>query len=311
LQQKYGVKAYPTLLFINPEGEEMHRAMGFIPAEKLINAAKKASDPNWCSGCILKRLKSGERTPELIRAYFAGQQESQQLQAAETEAFFATVPDADFASRPFWQLVYDFVGGASTVSGKRLMALRNDFAKATTSDSLEMKIATMHSYQNIAPQQQNNNPTVLLQKMQDLRKQASEIALKNPKIAQDVLDTYDIEIMPFTQNNKGLCEAITRNFKSIFTAQDTEMQWNIRLYRTQTSEHLATDPNVLVYHEKWTREAYALKPDHIYSNLFLGKTLKRAGKNDEAKPILQRALVLAKKDNMDTKEIETLLSDLK
>src|SRR5690606_20628184 len=34
---KYGVTAYPTLLFISPEGELMHKAIGYQTADRLIN----------------------------------------------------------------------------------------------------------------------------------------------------------------------------------------------------------------------------------------------------------------------------------
>jgi hypothetical protein len=72
LRQKYGVKAFPTLLFISPDSEEQHRAMGFMPAEKLISEATAALDPKFCSVCLEKSIKSGDHSPELMFAYFTG-----------------------------------------------------------------------------------------------------------------------------------------------------------------------------------------------------------------------------------------------
>jgi hypothetical protein len=103
----------------------------------------------------------------------------QELQPDESEAYLANLVDADFTSKRFWILVYSFGGGATSASGKRLMALRNDFAKATTTDSLELKIAEMYAVYQMMPQQQISDPKVLLQTMQDLRKQAVGVPFKN------------------------------------------------------------------------------------------------------------------------------------
>ncbi len=42
LAQKYGVRAYPTLLFIDKDGKQVHVSLGYIPAASLIEEGKKA-----------------------------------------------------------------------------------------------------------------------------------------------------------------------------------------------------------------------------------------------------------------------------
>jgi thiol:disulfide interchange protein len=42
LASKYAVMAYPTLLFINPNGEVIHKELGAKPADQFVNAGKKA-----------------------------------------------------------------------------------------------------------------------------------------------------------------------------------------------------------------------------------------------------------------------------
>ena len=39
---KYGVRAYPTLLFINPKGEVVHKVLGYRDGTVLVEEAKKA-----------------------------------------------------------------------------------------------------------------------------------------------------------------------------------------------------------------------------------------------------------------------------
>jgi hypothetical protein len=121
---------------------------------------------------------------------------------------------------------------------------------------------------------------------------------------------YDIELLGTKNNWIGVCEAIERNFKSVFIPQDAERQWNMRLWRVQTSE-ARTEAEVLIYIEKWAQEAYATKPNDFYSNYIFGKTLKRCGKNAEAIVLLERALQFDQKEASETQEIKTILGSLK
>lgn len=44
LAAQFGVRAYPTLLWINPDGSVKHRVTGFVPAANLLYDGQKASD---------------------------------------------------------------------------------------------------------------------------------------------------------------------------------------------------------------------------------------------------------------------------
>lgn len=45
LAKKYNVKAYPTYLFINGDGEIVHRVLGYVEEKPFIQFAKDAEDP--------------------------------------------------------------------------------------------------------------------------------------------------------------------------------------------------------------------------------------------------------------------------
>jgi len=69
LAQKYQVQAYPTLLYINGEGEVVHRAVGYHDADGFVELGGKALDPAKRLGALRQRYESGERDPELLAAY--------------------------------------------------------------------------------------------------------------------------------------------------------------------------------------------------------------------------------------------------
>jgi thiol-disulfide isomerase/thioredoxin len=311
LQQKYGVKAYPTLLFINPASEEMHRAMGFISAEKLIAAAKKAKDSLWCAACIANRLKKGERSPELIHAYFSGQQENQLLQEGETEAFFASVPDADFTSKAFWSVVRDFGGGINTVSGKRVMALREAFEKNIPSDTLELHLAFIHHFNKMIGGVNINDEKVRLGFFEEQRKVAEALVLKNKAIKKDLLDAYNIEILLTQKQWAAAYALIDGHFESIFSPKMPDIGYHFRVWRWNMSQE-RTEPEVLIFLEKWMRTAQALKPNEYYSNFALGSTLQRSKKDEEAIKYLEKAIEIGKNDSsVNLQQAQAMLDMLK
>ena len=54
LAQKYGIKAYPTLIFANANGDFLHQGVGGMEEESLIELGKTALDPNKQLGKLLK-----------------------------------------------------------------------------------------------------------------------------------------------------------------------------------------------------------------------------------------------------------------
>lgn len=68
---KYRVDAYPTFLFISPEGELVHKGLGFTPAPEFLALGRQANDPNKRYFTLLKEYKAGARdTAKMI--YLAG-----------------------------------------------------------------------------------------------------------------------------------------------------------------------------------------------------------------------------------------------
>jgi len=69
LATKYEVSAYPTYLFVSPDGELLHKNMGYLPPSKFIAVGQAAVDPKRQSAKLAMRFASGDRSPELLRNY--------------------------------------------------------------------------------------------------------------------------------------------------------------------------------------------------------------------------------------------------
>lgn len=98
LLKKYGVKAFPTLLFMDAKGEVLHTMVGGSDAEGLIAEAKIASDPSQRIGALEARYAEGERDVKFVSKYV------QALQKAYNTEKMSLVGKEFLANTPVDQL---------------------------------------------------------------------------------------------------------------------------------------------------------------------------------------------------------------
>lgn len=68
LAKRYSVQAYPTYLFVDGDGNIVHKGIGYIPQEEFLALADAASGENSL-GALNKRYDAGERNEEFLKAY--------------------------------------------------------------------------------------------------------------------------------------------------------------------------------------------------------------------------------------------------
>lgn len=69
LAMSYQVQAYPTLLFIDSDGNLVHRAVGYHGADDFLQLGADAMDPDKSLGSLERRYMKGERDPDFLRKY--------------------------------------------------------------------------------------------------------------------------------------------------------------------------------------------------------------------------------------------------
>ncbi|MDQ0593304.1 thioredoxin-related protein [Chryseobacterium ginsenosidimutans] len=67
LAKKYNVKAFPTYLFVDGNGEVVHRTLGYVEENDFIQFAKDAGDPSKRIGTLKQKFEDGEKDPEFLK----------------------------------------------------------------------------------------------------------------------------------------------------------------------------------------------------------------------------------------------------
>ncbi|GAA3604435.1 thioredoxin domain-containing protein [Flavivirga amylovorans] len=85
LNSEYGVNAYPTLLFIDSSGKEIHKLVGGKKAPDLIEGAKAALNPNTRISSLKEKYNNGNKDHDFLVTYLKA------LQAESNAANIAIV----------------------------------------------------------------------------------------------------------------------------------------------------------------------------------------------------------------------------
>jgi thiol-disulfide isomerase/thioredoxin len=66
IAQQYGVRAYPSFLFVDADGELVHRALGYQESAAFVSVGKSAADPERRISGLQKRYDAGDRDPAFL-----------------------------------------------------------------------------------------------------------------------------------------------------------------------------------------------------------------------------------------------------
>ncbi|RRQ46811.1 thioredoxin family protein [Chryseobacterium sp. SC28] len=98
LAAKYGIRSYPTLLFLNAEGEVVGKELGYLNAEDFLALGKKNNNPNLVNTNLKEAFLKGHLDQKTLLSFinlYAGKDPFLAKQASEK--YFANKKDKSFS----------------------------------------------------------------------------------------------------------------------------------------------------------------------------------------------------------------------
>lgn len=92
-RQKYGVNAFPTLLFIEPGGKVVHRVTGGMDQDRFLKLGQAAAKKGDVSSALDKEYEAGERDATFIAKYVTARARSGKSVIKLANEYLATKPD--------------------------------------------------------------------------------------------------------------------------------------------------------------------------------------------------------------------------
>jgi thioredoxin-related protein len=108
--EKYNVSIYPNLLFINGDGELVHRGCGALETDELLVLGKEAITPELTLQALRKRYEAGERSTSFMDTYITALATACQDIDGFFKKHFSNIPDEQLNSVDNWYLIKTYIG---------------------------------------------------------------------------------------------------------------------------------------------------------------------------------------------------------
>lgn len=108
LARKYSVAVYPTLIFLDSDGNVVHRDAGYLDAKAFMELAKIATNNDTNLSSFEQRFKNGDREPQFLFKYMQMRYKMADNSHDEVaQAFLKTQPDwnSEVGSRTILQFI--------------------------------------------------------------------------------------------------------------------------------------------------------------------------------------------------------------
>lgn len=142
IAKKYAVSAFPTFLFIDGNGEVVHRGLGAMDAEKFIELAKQAADTDNNAMAITRKIKSGDRSLETVQKYFAIDPYSSENEAVAID-YLVKMPENMRFENSSWAIFAAYVNDPQSEPFQFFLQNRQAYEEKFGKDKVERKLMNM------------------------------------------------------------------------------------------------------------------------------------------------------------------------
>lgn len=144
IAKKYLVKEYPTKLYLNAEGQLLHRVCGAGPMKYLIEDGKSAMSDNDCLAGLEKRYNNGNCDPTTAFNYFFARANACFEFQKYADKYLFKLPDSTLLEAATFSIVVEYASYNSKAFKyveKHLIDFKNKFG----SDALDNKINAIYA----------------------------------------------------------------------------------------------------------------------------------------------------------------------
>lgn len=289
IAKTYQVRAYPTFLFVNGDGELVHKGIGYRPTDNFIALGEAASDPTTQLLGLEQQYNKGERGGEFMTRYAAALQDGGMDVAKVSDEYLGTLKSYD--NEEVMSFIYETTS-KPTQKGFAIMADNLDayyqkFGKDKVQQRMDYALKRMYFSS--------------MEKMAEVYKQYF------PEEADKMIAKHKVEYYMYARSNEApakFFEAATayfENYKSDDWNELNSIAWHI--YENSNDEVQLKKACV------WAEES--VKLDANASNMdTLAAVYFKLGKKKKAKKWAEKAIASAEKNNEDASATKELLKQI-
>ena len=300
IAMKYGVRSYPTFLFLNGDGEVVMKNYGYMGEKDFLTIAQETNQPKYRNSSNKELFEKGESNPEfLLNMMSLYAQSDYELAKKASERYFKVKNNQPLTKDELGMLLY-FIKSPSDPNYQIFVAKKQEITTLMSEDiynQFDTNIKITKILENTLDQKTGtiNDDEFFKNAIPLVGKTEAEIALNRMKVIiypnSGKFAEYEKAALSYYQN--------AENFE---TEELLKAAWIF-------SEHITT-PSSLKKAEEWAEKS-VMKSETPENTYILAKIYSKTGKKDQAKSYAEISKSLANAQGKDAKLATQLLESLK
>ena len=297
---KYGIHAFPTLLFLNANGETVHVGIGALDPNSLIELGKTALDDTKNLLSILKKIKAGDKSVQTLALYLKNNNYATDKDALLND-YFKSATDEEKLSQDAWDLFKNYVEDIDNAQFQYFLKHRSAYEKKFGKKEVENRLTIGFSY--------------YLQKYKNNPEKAASVKSIDPVLYSKFLVGMDYgrAAWAFQTNkkDKGSWDNYISKTKAIMLYDGTDpMEINDICWNIYENYRTFNDTTSLKLAKEWQEKAYKALPNNHPINDTYAHILFGLGYVKEAIEHEETAIKVATELN-NTKDLKFYTDEIK
>jgi thioredoxin-related protein len=298
LAKKYKIRAYPTYLFIDGNGELVHKSLGMMPAPEFIKVGESAADPNKQFFTLKKKFDKGEREPAFVKNLLDAAVKSGENEIASEVMNIFMDTQKDLGTKENMDLLINSTQKIESKAYKYIVNNRAAFDKKYEKELVEYRILFEPSNEIIKKFTDNN---------QNLDVEKAKTFLNQHISKEQTEQMVILATIQLSQMKQDL-PALIKNFETYLdkypSANSGFLNNAAWTFYEQVDEKERLEKAV-----KWSLASIASQDNFMYNDTAAALYFKLKNKN-KAKEHAEKAIKLAKVHGEDASETEGLLKKI-
>lgn len=298
LAKKWEITGYPTLIFIDGNGDVIHRSMGSRPAEDFIDLGKAAVDPDRQITTMTKRFEAGERDADFLKKY-TDAMTSAGLKGFDKIAQMYMDTQSDWGTPESINFIFDY-SDPNMDSKLFQYSLENKdaFIAVIGKDKWDQKI-------DYTAEIERSKAGISRDDIEKLKTHYGQF-FDASKAEERAMITYFKQLM-YSQDPVD-----QEKFKAevqLFLAPEPDLGWSFYNSVAWQIFEISTERDVLEKASRWT--TISIEEDtNSYNTDTKAHILHKLGDNAEAKTFAEKSIALAKEEGADYSATQELLEKI-
>ncbi len=297
----YGVRVFPTYLFISPEGKLLHRAVGSSDIAAFIQKGKDALDPEKQYYTLADRYNAGEKSEDLLKRLTVAAQNAYDEPAMRKYAAEYLATQKDLTSKDNLAFLADVTGSSKDPGFEVILKNKNAFNKVNGEGAAEKLIRTIAFRETVVPKVFRSKEPADWEALQ------KELAATYSGMEDEIISYSKIQYFAGkTSDWPAFSKEVTSYLK----------KYNNRLGANELNSYAwqiftrCDDKNCIDQALEWSKTSVDLSGNHMFMDTYANLLYKK-GDKEAAITWEQKALADAVAAKEDTGDYEKTLEKMK